>query len=66
MEDRFFVHQKTVSIVNTIEFVSDRFSYIVPRGRWCNIIVSNVNARSKEKSDDSNGKLFEVLHYFPK
>jgi hypothetical protein len=27
-------------------------SYIVMRGRWCNVIVLNVHAPVKEKSDD--------------
>jgi hypothetical protein len=29
-------------------------SYVVMRGPWCNIIVSNVHASIKEKSDDLN------------
>ena len=33
--------------------VSNTVSYIVLRGRWCNIIVLNVHAPSEEKSDDS-------------
>jgi len=45
----FFVHQRIASV----EFVSDRGSYIVMRGRWCNIIVLNVHAPSEEKSDES-------------
>ena len=36
-----------------VEFVSDRVSYIVLRGRWCNIIFLNVHAPSEDKSDDS-------------
>ena len=40
----FFVHHRIVSAVKRIEFVGDRRSYIVLRGRWCNIIVLNVNA----------------------
>ena len=32
-----------------IQFVSDRLSYIVLRGRWHNIIVVNVHAPSEEK-----------------
>ena len=28
-------------------------SYIVLRGRWCNIIILNVPISSEEKSDDS-------------
>ena len=49
----FFVHHRTVSAVKSVEFVSDRVSYIVLRGRWCNIIVLNVHAPSEEKSEDS-------------
>ena len=33
----FFVHQRIVSAVKRVEFVSDRMLYIVLRGRWCNI-----------------------------
>jgi len=36
---RFFVHRRIVSAVKRVEFVSDRVSYIVLRGRWRNIIV---------------------------
>jgi hypothetical protein len=50
---RFFVNHRIVSAVKRVEFVSDRMSYIVLRGRWCNIIVLNVHARSEGKSDDS-------------
>ena len=47
----FFVHQGIASAVKRVEFVSDKVSYIVMRGRWCNIIVVNVHAPSEEKSD---------------
>jgi len=47
----FFVHQRIASAVKRVEFVSDKVSYIVMRGRWCNIIVVNVHAPSEEKSD---------------
>ena len=40
----FFVHHRIVSTVKTVEFVSDRMSYIVLRGHWCNIIVLNAHA----------------------
>ena len=42
---------RIASAVKRVEFVSDRVSYIVLRGRWCNIIVLNVHAPSEEKSD---------------
>ena len=45
----FFVHRRIVSAINTVEFVSDRVSYIVLRGRWFNIIVLNVHVPRKEK-----------------
>ena len=35
-----------------LEFVIDRISYVVLRGRWCNIIVLNVHAPSEEKNDE--------------
>jgi hypothetical protein len=40
----FFVHQRIVSEIKRVESVSDRMSYMVLRGRWCNIIVLNVHA----------------------
>ena len=49
----FFVHRRIVSAVTRVEFVSDRLSYIVLRGRWRNIIVVNVHAPSEGKSDES-------------
>ena len=56
-----FVHHRIISAVNGVEFVSDRMSYIVLRGRWCNIIVLNVHAPSGEKSDDSKDSFYEEL-----
>ena len=50
---RVFVHHRIVSAVKRVQFVSDRLSFIVMRGCWCNIIVLNVHAPSEEKSDDS-------------
>ena len=46
----FFAHNRRVSAGKRVEFVSDRVSYIVLRGRWCNIIKPR-----GEKSDDSKG-----------
>ena len=56
-----FVHRRRVSVVKRVEFVSSRVSYIVLRGRWCNIIVLNVHAPSEEKSGDSNDSFNEEL-----
>jgi exonuclease III len=57
----FFVHQRIVSVIKRVEFVSDRMSYIVLRGRWCNIFVLNVHAPTEEKSDDSKYSFYEEL-----
>ena len=45
----FFVHHRIVSAVKRVEFVSDRVSYVVLRGRWCNVIVLKVPASSEMK-----------------
>ena len=47
-EQVFFVHRRIVSAVKRVEFVSDRLSYMVLRGRWHNIIV-NVHAQVRKK-----------------
>jgi len=66
----FFVHHRIVSAVKRVEFVSDTVSYIVPRGRWCNIIVLNVHAPSEDKCDDSKDSFYEeqeqVFEHFPR
>jgi hypothetical protein len=66
----YFVHHTIISAVKRVEFVSDRMSYIVLRGRWCNIIVLYVYIPSEEKSDDSKDCFYEeseqVFNHFPK
>jgi len=57
----FFVHHRIVSAVKTVEFFSDRLSYIVLRGCWCNIIFLNVHATSEEKSGDSKDNFYKEL-----
>jgi hypothetical protein len=54
----FFVHYRILSAVKRVEFISDRMSYIVLRGRWCKIVL-NVLAPSEEKSDDSIDRFYE-------
>jgi exonuclease III len=66
----FFVHQRVVSAIKRVEFVCDRMSYMVLRGRWCNIVVLNVHAPTEEKSNDSKDSFYEelehVFDHFPK
>jgi len=44
LETGFFVHHRIVSGIERVEFVSDRMSCVVLRGRWFNAIVLNVHA----------------------
>jgi hypothetical protein len=38
----FFVHKRIISAVKRVEFVSDRMSNIILRGRWCHIILRGI------------------------
>ena len=50
----FFVHQKTVLAVKSVESVSDRIPYTVLRGLWLNIILLlNAHEPTEEKRDFS-------------
>jgi hypothetical protein len=53
------VHKRIISAVKRVEFVSDRMSYIILRGRWCNIIVLKVHAPTEDKTDDMKGSFYE-------
>jgi hypothetical protein len=65
----FVVHKKIVSAVRRVEFISDRMSYIILRGHWCNVIVLNGHVACEGKSDVKD-KLYEelgrVLDKFPR
>jgi hypothetical protein len=66
----FFVHKRIISAVKRVYFVSDKITYIIIRGRWCNIIVLNVHAPTEEKIDDIKDRfckeLEQVFDKFPK
>jgi hypothetical protein len=66
----FFVHKIIISAVKRVEFVSDRMTYIILRGRWCHIIILNVHAPTEDKTDDVKDSFCEVLerefNKFPK
>jgi hypothetical protein len=47
----FFVHKRIISAVKRVEFVSDRMSYIILRGHWCDIIFLNVHTPTEDKCD---------------
>jgi hypothetical protein len=64
------VHKRIVSAVKRVEFVNDRMSYMIIRGRWRNIIVLNVHAPTEDKIDDIKDRFYEELEQvfdkFPK
>jgi hypothetical protein len=67
--EQVFLHQRIVSAIKRVEFVSDRMSYIVLRGHWYNIIVLNAHAPTEEKGDDSRSFYEELeggFYHFPK
>jgi len=59
-----------VSAVKILQFVSERISYIVPRGLWFNIIVLDMHEPREEKGDESKDsfceELEQVYEHFPK
>jgi hypothetical protein len=65
-----FVHKRIISADKGVEFVSDRMSYIILRGRWCHIIVLNAHAPTEDKTDDVKDSFYEelerVFNRFPK
>jgi len=50
--------------VKTVEFVSDRLSYIVLIGRWLHMILVNVRAPSEEAKDSCYEELEELFDQF--
>ena len=52
-QQELFVLYTTLSAVKRLEFINDRMSYVVLRGRWCDIIVLKLHLPSEEKGDNS-------------
>jgi hypothetical protein len=65
-----FVHKRIISAVKRVEFVSDRMSCIIPRGRWCHIIDLDLHAPTEDKTDYVKDSFYEelerVFDKFPK
>jgi hypothetical protein len=57
----FFVHKRIISAVKRAEFVGVRLSYIILRGRWCDIVVLNVHAPPEDTIDDMKASIYEEL-----
>jgi hypothetical protein len=64
--DTGFVHRRTISAVKRVEFVRNRMSHIILRGRWCHIIVLNVRASIDDVKDSFYEELERVFDKFPK
>jgi hypothetical protein len=66
----FLVHKRIISAVKRVEFLSDRISYIILRGRWFHIIVLNVHAPTEDKTDDMKDSFYaelgRIFDKFPK
>jgi hypothetical protein len=66
----FFVHKRIISAVKWVEFINDRMSYIILRGRWFHIIVLNVHALTEDKTDVVKDSFYEklerIFNKFPK
>jgi hypothetical protein len=64
------LYKRIVAAFKRVEFVSDRMSYIILRGRWCHIIVLNVHAPTEGKTEDVKDSFYEdverVFDKFPK
>jgi hypothetical protein len=51
LDTGFSMHKGIISAVKRVEFVSDRMSFIILKGRWYHIIVLNVHAPAEDKTD---------------
>jgi exonuclease III len=61
LETRFFIHNRIISAVKRVEFISDRLSYITLKGRWYDIIVLNVHVPTENKDDVIKHGFYEEL-----
>jgi hypothetical protein len=57
----FFVHNRIISAVKRVDFVSDRMSYITLKCCCYDIIVLNVHAPTEDKDDDIKDSFYEEL-----
>jgi hypothetical protein len=54
----FFVHNRIISVVKRVEFVSDRMSYATLKVQWCDIVL-NVHAPNENKDYDIKDSFYE-------
>jgi hypothetical protein len=69
LDTTFFIHKRIISAFKSVEFVSNRMSYIILRGRWCDIIALNLHTLTEDKIDDINDRFYKeperVFDKFP-
>jgi hypothetical protein len=53
------VRKRIISAVKRVEFVRDKMSYIILRGRWCHINFLNVHSPTEDKTDDVKDSFYE-------
>jgi hypothetical protein len=61
VETGLFVYRRIRSAVKKVEFMSDLFSCIILKGRWCDIIVLNVHAPSEDKDDGIKDSFYDEI-----
>jgi hypothetical protein len=70
LDSGFFVHNRILSAVKRVGFVSDRTSYIILRGLCFHIIVLNVHSPTEDKIDDVKDSFYDdfesIFDIFPK
>jgi hypothetical protein len=54
----FFVHKRIISTVKSVNFVSDRMSYIILRGCWHAVVDLSVHKPTENKSDDKRSSVY--------
>jgi hypothetical protein len=57
----FFVNHRILSVVKKVEFVNGRMSYIVLRGRWCNITLLKCMHQRRKKVMIQKNSFYEEL-----
>jgi hypothetical protein len=55
-----FIHNRIISAVKRVEFVSDKMSYIILRGCWCDTVL-NVHTLKEDKILDMKDSFYEEL-----
>jgi hypothetical protein len=66
--------KRIISAFKRVELISDRLSYIILRGSWCDIIILNVQAATEDKLEaihvqqisleESNSNALDLYNFF--